>query len=795
MGPWKSPGPDGIPAGFYQRNWEWVKQDVIKAVSSTLHSGNILREFNMTNIALIPKCENPDSVTKYRPISLCNVIYKIVSKCITNRLRMVIGDLVGPYQNAFIPGRAISDNILLAHEVLEHIRKSKKGRNAKIAIKADMSKAYDRIKWDFLEKVLIKMKLPTCLIKIIMNCVTSVSYAILLNGQQQEIIKPQCGLRQGDPLSPYLFILCMEGLSGLIISEEKEGRLKGVKVARNAPPISHLFFADDSFFFLQGLPADFKSNKKTIFQTLIDKVQERLNAWNSLFLSPAGRWDVITKHKKEGGLGIKDPKKFNKALLAKKGWKIINDTNSLLSKTFSAKYKINKESLFKDKWNKEGQASWGWRGVKWGLELVREGSYWAIGDGCLAKCDHPWVLGERPVWKPSINNQIRKEDMVRSLINEDTNEWDNLKLEQNFSTNTITKILSIEIMERGSQDDLVWKKEKMGYYTVRSGYSMQLDAQKAQMNGCIQRNWSHLWKANMNNKWKVFLWKLLNNSLPVGKEFIKRKIVVDSMCRFCETNVESLEHLFRDCNMSKHIWAAGRLGLRTDLQSNVPLGDWVWNWFKMLRERKEEDSHRFNYFTATLWAIWCARNEITFNKGSCSAKGILDRVENTFSIEMQGRTRNKENETRKRNDDPEEPPGFERKKKLEEPPGFERNILNKDGTSYHLIGKGNNCVKRVIHTHVNTSASVISANVNSIPLLNGTNFKDWKENISIVLGCMDLDLALRTDKPAALTAESTADQERDFERWDRSNRMCVMIMKRGIPESFRGSVSDEVKRT
>ena len=93
---------------------------------------------------------------------------------------------------------------------------------------------------------------------------------------------------------------------------------------------------------------------------------------------------------------------------------------------------------------------------------------------------------------------------------------------------------------------------------------------------------------------------------------------------------------------------------------------------------------------------------------------------------------------------------------------------------------------------VNTSASVISANVNSIPLLNGTNFKDWKENVSIVLGCMDLDLALRTDKPAALTAESTADQKRDFEKWDRSNRMCLMIMKRGIRESFRGSVSDEV---
>lgn len=91
---------------------------------------------------------------------------------------------------------------------------------------------------------------------------------------------------------------------------------------------------------------------------------------------------------------------------------------------------------------------------------------------------------------------------------------------------------------------------------------------------------------------------------------------------------------------------------------------------------------------------------------------------------------------------------------------------------------------------VNTSASV-SANVNSIPLLNGTNFKESKENMYIVLGCMDLDL-LRTDKPPTLTDKSFVDEKQDYEKWDRSNRMCLMIMKRGIPESFRGSMSDEV---
>ncbi|CAH9074220.1 unnamed protein product, partial [Cuscuta europaea] len=92
---------------------------------------------------------------------------------------------------------------------------------------------------------------------------------------------------------------------------------------------------------------------------------------------------------------------------------------------------------------------------------------------------------------------------------------------------------------------------------------------------------------------------------------------------------------------------------------------------------------------------------------------------------------------------------------------------------------------------VNNSAATISANINSIPMLNGTNFKEWKENVMIVLGCMDLDLALRTEKPAALKDTSTLDEKREMERWERSNRMSLMIMKRAIPESFRGTMSDE----
>ena len=256
MAPLKAPGPDGMPPLFFQHYWDSIGDDVVKAVLFCLNTKDVLPGLNHTFITLIPKVKSPEFISEFRPIALCNVLYKLVSKVLANRLKRVLPQIISETQSAFQPDKAISDNILVAFETLHHIKMKKVGKVGHVAIKLDMSKAYDRLEWEFLKKIMEKMGFHPTWVGWIMECIKSVSYSILVNGVPKGHILPTRGIRQGDPLSPYLFLLVSEGLNGLIHHAVERGQIEGFALCCSGPKISHLFFADDSLLFCRARLGD-----------------------------------------------------------------------------------------------------------------------------------------------------------------------------------------------------------------------------------------------------------------------------------------------------------------------------------------------------------------------------------------------------------------------------------------------------------------------------------------------------------------------------------------------------------
>ncbi|XP_021747229.1 uncharacterized protein LOC110713074 [Chenopodium quinoa] len=206
----KSSGPDGFSSAFFKSHWQVVGSSVVTTVQFFFAHDYILKEWNRTFLN---------------------------------------------FQNAFVSERLISNNGLIAHELLAFMNASKARKRFYAALKLDMNKAYDHVRWDFVFRVLRLFGFPSYWIHIIQQCVSTVSYQVLFNGNPSPSFKPQCGLRQGDPLSSYLFVLCMDVLSIMLHKAEEQALFHGIRISRGAPSISHLFLADDSLLFFQVSPS------------------------------------------------------------------------------------------------------------------------------------------------------------------------------------------------------------------------------------------------------------------------------------------------------------------------------------------------------------------------------------------------------------------------------------------------------------------------------------------------------------------------------------------------------------
>jgi hypothetical protein len=188
----KAPDPDGY-SSFFKQAWSVVGGDFCAAVQDFFHSGKLLKQVSHSIIALVPKSENVSSPSDFRPISCCNVIYKVIAKILASRLAQALQDIVSPMQNAFLGGRNMSDNINLVQELLRQY--GRKSTSPRCLLKVDFKKAFDSVQWEFLERLFRYLDFPAKFLLLVMQCVSSASYSVAVNGDIHGFFSGNSGVR------------------------------------------------------------------------------------------------------------------------------------------------------------------------------------------------------------------------------------------------------------------------------------------------------------------------------------------------------------------------------------------------------------------------------------------------------------------------------------------------------------------------------------------------------------------------------------------------------------------------
>ncbi|KAK4384284.1 hypothetical protein Sango_3076200 [Sesamum angolense] len=404
----KAPGPDGFSSGFFKAAWPVAGEEVSKAIIDFFKTSRLLKQLNATLLTLIPKVQTPHSVAEFRPISCCNVVYKVISKIIVSRIREILDLLISPSQHAFVPGRLISDNILLAQELFSGYNQCR--LPPRCALKVDLRKAYDTVEWDFLIATLRMFGFPTVFIRWIEECVTSAHYSVVVNGGVHGFIAGALGLRQGDPMSPYLFVLVMEVLH-MILQQliEQDGEFQYHWRCKDLN-LFQLSFADDLLLFCKadvrseghlpvrylGLPLISARLSVADCQPLLQKIDSRIKGiinemikrlrtflWKGTSSSgyPKVAWEAVCRPIEEGGLGIKDILALNRALMSKQ-----NQTYIWVD--WIIQIRLRDCSIWTVKDNK---GAWGWRKMLSLRHSLVSQIHFCVGNGDSISLWHdPW---------------------------------------------------------------------------------------------------------------------------------------------------------------------------------------------------------------------------------------------------------------------------------------------------------------------------------------------------------------------------------------------------------------------
>ncbi|KAJ9535674.1 hypothetical protein OSB04_un001171 [Centaurea solstitialis] len=734
----KAPGADGFSAKFFKKAWPIIGGDVQVAIHNFFYSGRMTKEINHTLLCMIPKVPNASRISDFRPISCCTVLYKIISKIISDRIKPYLTHIVDSTQSAFIPGRRIADNILMAHELVAGYQRDT--GQPRCAFKIDLRKAYDTVDWKYMSVMLHGFGFHPVLCNWISEMLHTSSFSIALNGDTFGFFKGARGLRQGDPISPYLFTLVMEGFSMILKQCIQEASSFSFHQGCEEMNITHLCFADDLFVFTGGDLASVDVLKRALetfkvksglepnlakseiffcnvtpdvkaailhslplqtgtfpirylgvplsptclqvsdFNPLIDKVKLRIHNWKAKFLSFGGRkqliqsvlhsmqlywmmvfllpssiihelekmfreflwaqgedargkckvaWEKVCAPINCGGLGFKRLALWNRALLTKHIWEIINHRNSLWV-NFVWRYRIGNGSF----WTIRPRPHWSWCFRKLLLlrPSVRKFIKHRVGDGSTINAWEDTWLTDGPLSSLITYRRYHAVgfhlgSMVSDVVSTCAGAWP----QEWTSINPAAFVTPLPTLVHGHSDTIMWADGN----THGSDFTIK-GAWKSLSGDITLVPWvKYVWFKSHIPKHSFCMWTACLGRLPTQDHLsIWKENPPDLICSLCECCMDSHDHLFFACPYSKEVWRR--------IKREVGLHGFPESWASIMdllnQGRGPVKLVQRLALAATVYFLWVERNTRLFKKTKKVGMQIFKEIRSVIMERMAHRS-------------------------------------------------------------------------------------------------------------------------------------------------------------
>jgi hypothetical protein len=409
-----------------------------------------------------------------------------------------------------------------------------------------------------------------------------------------------------------------------------------------------------------GLPSLIGRSRVSTFNGIKERIWKRINGWKERFLSHAGKeiliktviqailtytmsvfrlpkrlcreinslmrrfwwghkdkdskiawmaWGGMGKHKLEGGLGYRDLRSFNNALLAKQGWRLINNPDTLVGRIFQEKYYPTGDFLSS---SLGSCPSYAWRSIWEAIPLLKEGLMWRVGDGSTIKIrDDKWIPFPKPYPLQAQVQNLNPEARVCELIDFESKWWNVPLLEQIFPADMVELISNIPISPRLMKDRLVWAGNKNGHFSVCSAYFLDLEREKRNLGSSSRSSytkdcWKLLWNLKIPRSVQLFLWRVCNDILPTKEKLWKMRLVENPLCPLCGLESESSTHAVWLCDAAKAVWSE----CPSRIQKSSSGNDDFLTLFGMLNGRL--DLEDMELFAMVAQRIWFRRNRFVF---------------------------------------------------------------------------------------------------------------------------------------------------------------------------------------